>query len=317
MNKSSVKKLCLDLLSLLLVGAIFFFLGRELIKNWDFIKNYKLSFDPFLLAAACFVYALAFLPLSAGWFLILKYVKNPIPFIETVLYFLITQPAKYLPGKIWLAVARMKFCKKHDVPNSITLLTTGIEGFMEILAGSYISIMAIIQTNVLGKYSLLMLTLATAAGLLLLVPRVFYFFINVYLKIVKRDPVLKSQQVSFSRLLGLQAVFITGVGVMSAAQALFLMSLAQIDLKFFPLLVSIGAFTYTASILAVFTPSGLGVREGIWYVALKTMIAPPVALVFSFVSRLWIIVVEALLLFFAAPALWAKHKLHDKKTRNL
>lgn len=310
------KKILFDIFSVLLILAVFYFLGKELLRNWKQISSYSFQFNWSLLLFSSFLYALAFFIFAAGWYLILYYLKQPIRFIETILYFFITQPAKYVPGKIWIAVMRMKFCKPHGVPNSITLLTTGIEGVMEIFAGIYISIIAILQTEFLQKFSLWWTFLLTALGLTLLVPEIFYFFINLYLKIVKQETLPRDHRASFYQLLFLQITYLAGIFLLGLSQAFFLQSFVPIDIKYLPVLISIGGFSHVASILAVFTPSGLGVREGVWYLALKSIMANHIALIYSFVSRLWTIVIEALLLFMCLPILWLRknHKKTVQKT---
>jgi uncharacterized membrane protein YbhN (UPF0104 family) len=303
-----MKKILLNLLSLLLILAIFYFLGREFLQNWEQIRAFPFQFHLSTLALASLFYAATFIIFALGWWLLLGYLHHPIPLFETLLYFFITQPAKYIPGKIWIAITRMKFCKPHGVPNSITLLTTGIEAAMEILAGSYISLIAILQTDLFGKYSLWGTLAITGIGLILLIPNIFYFFINIYLKIAKREPIQRAERVSFPKLLLLQLNYFIGMLGLGWAQLLFLQSFAPVGREHFPLLMSIGAFSYVASILAIFTPSGLGVREGIWYLALKGITAPAIAIIYAFVSRLWTIIVEAILLFMALPLLWIRKR---------
>lgn len=308
----SRKKILFNVLSVILVVAIFFFLGREILNNWGKIKEFQFKFNLPVLLSASALYALAFIPLSAGWHLILKYVKTPLPFLETFLYFCITQPAKYIPGKIWIAVTRMKFCKTHNVPHSITLLSTGIESIVEIIASSYIALIAFFWTGALGKLSYWGIMLATISGLIILYPPIFYACINLYLKIVKREPLPKNQQVSFLKLLLLQMIFMLGMFMFSFSQVIFLQAFAPITPDQIPFLTGIAAFSYVASILAVFTPSGLGVRESIWYLALKYSMASHVALMFAFISRIWTIIIEAILLFISVPVLWMKHRMHNK-----
>lgn len=303
-----MRRLLINLLSLLLILAIFYFLGQEFLKNWEQIRTFPFQWNLPILALASLFYAAAFTIFAVGWWLLLRYLHHPIPLLETILYFFITQPAKYIPGKIWIAVTRMKFCKPHNVPNSMTLLTTGIEAAMEILAGSYISLIAILQTDLFGKYSTLGTIVITVIGLVLLVPEIFYFFINLYLRIVKRESIQKHERVSFLKLLLLQINYALGMFLLGLSQLFFLQAFAPVGREHFPILMSIGAFSYVASILAIFTPSGLGVREGVWYLALKGITAPHIAIIYAFVSRLWTIVIEAILLFIFLPILWIRKR---------
>lgn len=299
-----MKKNLINILSVVLMLAVFYFLGREFVRNWDLIRSYSFHFDITFLLLASALYVITFFFFSLGFHLILQYLHHPITFLEAVLIFCITQPAKYIPGKIWIAVTRMKFCKPRGVPNTITLLATGTETVLEVMAGAYVSLIAILNIPVLGRFSLLGTVSLTVLGLLLLIPDVFYFFINLFLKIVKRPTFKKDQHASFWKLLLLQLNYIVGLCALGFSQLFFLQSFAPVTADHFPFLVSIGALSYIAGIIALFSPSGLGIREGVWYFALKRMLSPHVALVYAFVSRLWTIVIEAILLFIALPILW-------------
>jgi hypothetical protein len=240
---TSVKKLLWNIFSVLLVLAVFYFLGREFFRNWTQIRSLPLQFHLSYLGLASAAYAATFVVLSVGWYLVLRYLHQPIVWIDAFLFFCMTQPAKYIPGKIWLPVARMKFCKPLGIPNSISLLSTGIEGVMEIFAGTYVSLIALFQTEFLRQFSLWGTVGISGLGLILLYPPVFYFFINTYLKIVKRDPLTKNQHASFLKLLLLQIIFIVGMLGFGVAQFLFLQSLAPVSLSHAPFLVGVGVFS--------------------------------------------------------------------------
>ena len=60
-----------------------------------------------------------------------------------------------------------------------------------------------------------------------------------------------------------------------------------------PLVVAAYAAAYAAGFLALLTPAGLGVREGVLVVALAPVLPAGPALVVALVSRLWMMLVEA------------------------
>ncbi|MEK7171731.1 MAG: lysylphosphatidylglycerol synthase domain-containing protein [Patescibacteria group bacterium] len=313
--KSAVKKIIINTLSVLLVIAIFYFLGKQFANDWDKIKAFSFDFNFSLLSLSVVLYAITFFFLALGLHFILKFFHKPIPFRENLLYFCITQPAKYIPGKIWIAVARMKFFKTHDVPNPVTLLATGTESVMEIFAGAYISLVAILQTDIFNSSSVWATIIISGLGLVFLSPPVFYFFINLYLRITKLPPIEKIQRVSFLKILLLQIIYIVAMGGFGVSHLVFLQSFVPVSAEYFPFLISVGSFSYVASIIALFAPSGLGVREGVWFLALKTIITSPVAIIYAFASRIWTIVIEAILLFIALPILWIIQRKNGIITR--
>lgn len=309
---SAAKKIAIQILSVVLVLTIFYFLGRQFAHDWDKIRTFAFDFNFSLLSLSIALYAITFFFLALGLHFILKFFHKPIPFRENLLYFCITQPAKYIPGKIWIAVARMKFFKTHDVPNPVTLLATGTESVMEIFAGAYISLVAILQTDIFNSSSVWATVIISGLGLVFLSPPVFYFFINLYLRIVKLPMIEKNQRVSFLKIVSLQIIYVIAMGGFGVSHLVFLQSFAPVSSEYFPFLISVGSFSYVASIIALFAPSGLGVREGVWFLALKTIVVSPIAIIYAFASRIWTIVIEAILLFIALPALWIKERGNNK-----
>ena len=180
-----LKKVGSWIVGAILIGAVFYFLGKELSTNWQKISEYDFQFHIPTLLAATGAFIATYIILAFGWFLLLMYFEYPIPLQRVIPYFFITQPAKYIPGKIWLPIARVKFCSKHGVPPPITFLTTFEEGSLETLAGVYVSVFALLQMPSLSKYSFWGIGAIIALGIILLIPRVFYFFINLTLSIAK------------------------------------------------------------------------------------------------------------------------------------
>lgn len=312
-----MKKILINIFSILLVLAIFYFLGKEFVRNWDHIKNFSFTFNISLVLLASGLYAVHFALFAIGWQLILRFLHHPISLLDALTYFCMCQPARYIPGKIWMPVARMKICKPHNVPPSITLLSAGVEAVFEIIAGMYVSIFAILQTNILGKFSIAGIVIATFVGLLLLYPPIFYSLINIYLKIVKQPSIQKDQRAPFSMLLLIQIIYLIALATLGISQLIFLQSFAPVGSEHFALLVSVGAFSYVASIVVLPAPGGLGVREGIWYFALKPITEGSVALIYAFVSRLWTIVIEAVLLFISLLLFFLRNSLRARQTNVL
>lgn len=313
MQRAALKKIALNIISIALVFAIFYFLGKQFTNDWEKIRSFPFNFNFLLLGLSVILYVVTFFILSLGLYIMMRYFHHPIPFYLNWLYFCITQPAKYIPGKIWIAMARMKFFKKHEVPNAVTFLATGIESVMEICAGAYISIIAILKSDILDGASWWGIIIVSVIGFIFLYPPIFYFFINLYLKIVKLPHIERSQRVSFLKIILLQTVYVAGMFMLGFAHLVFLQSFAPVSSEYFAFLISISAFSYVASMIALFAPSGLGVREGIWFLALKTIVTSPVAIIYAFTSRIWTIIIEAILLFIALPVLWITQRQAKKE----
>lgn len=299
MISDRVKKYIVQIISIALVAVVFFVLGKEVLAQWHLIKEYEFHLRWHLVLIATGVYSIAFFLFAVGWWLLMHNLRTPIGFVDSLIYFFITLPCKYVPGKIWTAVGRAKLCKKYSVSTSVCFVTTGLEGIMEVLAGIYISLFAVITSPYFSRDIKLATFAFVALGFLLLVPQIFYACINLVLRITKQPLIAKQDQVGFKKLIVVQIVYGAGMFLMGASQVIFLRAFTHFPMHYTLYLVGLGTFSYVASILAFFTPGGLGVREGVWYIALRGIVAEYVGLLFSLVSRLWTIIVESLLAFIA------------------
>ena len=85
------------------------------------------------------------------------------------------------------------------------------------------------------------------------------------------------------------AVYWAVTGLAFAALVASIYPLAVADV---PLVVAAYAAAYAAGFLALLTPAGLGVREGVLVVALAPVLPAGPALVVALLSRLWMMLVE-------------------------
>jgi uncharacterized membrane protein YbhN (UPF0104 family) len=85
------------------------------------------------------------------------------------------------------------------------------------------------------------------------------------------------------------AVYWAITGLAFAALVASMASLAAADI---PLVVAAYAAAYAAGFLALLTPAGLGIREGVLVVALAPVLPAGPALVVALVSRVWMMLVE-------------------------
>jgi hypothetical protein len=80
---------------------------------------------------------------------------------------------------------------------------------------------------------------------------------------------------------------VTGLAFAALMAALHPLAVADV-----PLVMAAFAAAYAAGFLALLTPAGLGVREGVLVVALAPVLPAGPALVVALVSRVWMMLVE-------------------------
>jgi uncharacterized membrane protein YbhN (UPF0104 family) len=73
---------------------------------------------------------------------------------------------------------------------------------------------------------------------------------------------------------------------------LFVDSVFPVSLQYILFLTGALAFSSTLGLIALFAPSGLGVREGALVYLLSSIIPIPIAIIISILTRLWMTLIE-------------------------
>ena len=138
-------------------------------------------------------------------------------------------------------------------------------------------------------------------GILVLVcyPRVLEKTLNLGLRILKKEKI--ELDISTKDVI----IYLLGYSVswllFGLAFLIFVKAMAQADFRMYPMLTGAFAFSLNIGFLAIFTPGGIGVREGVLVFLLSSFFPLPVSTLIALLSRLWITVGELLCFLIAVP----------------
>lgn len=262
--------------------------------EWDKIAG--LSIRPTmmilsLLAGVCYLFLSAFIwirmlfrlnpSVRASWDLLAVYAKSWM--------------GRYIPGKVVWIAGKIHFASQYGIPVS----QLGVTSFLE--AGVQMSTQLIISLAIIlldGHFGMLpdgirILTVFAIIGLAVaLAPPVFNLIASTALKIAKRSTVnnIKVTWTAIGEMTGLYSFGYLLLGI----TYYFSLKAFMPDLPF-----SLFAFTTagisiagTMGILALFAPSGLGVREGFIVLFLSLAIPVELAVVSAIVLRITALVMD-------------------------
>ena len=125
------------ILKWIFVLVIFVFLFRYLYLSWGEISSYDLELNwiPFL---ASYLFAFAYYILVAvGWSRILRSLKKlNISLLKAVKVRTFSDFGRFIPGKVWLILGRIHYCKKWGYSSGIVVLSTFMEIFLQLVAAT-------------------------------------------------------------------------------------------------------------------------------------------------------------------------------------
>ena len=277
-----------------IVVAIFIFLGKTVWENWALVKEASFTFRILPLFSATFLFALSYFIQIWAWYLITVKLNVAISYRETLIIWFFSQLGKYLPGKVWLLLSRFYLYESKGKSKNEIMISLYFETMTMVVAAGLLFLASLLfSRNLHSTYSgfvyggAILLFLVT---FFLLHPKVLLKIFNPLLVFLKRDPI--SISLSYSDVLWILGVCVLCWIVGGIGFSLFIHSVFTISSESFLFLTGALAISSTLGLLALFAPSGLGVREGVLVYLLSSIMPTSVAVILSVLTRLWMTLIE-------------------------
>ena len=277
------------------VAAVLAFLGWALRDVWSDAIPRLTDADPLTLAAALLVLATYYCLFVVGWQWILAAFGIRVPYRLALQAEMASMLAKYVPGGVWTPLARIMWLRRAGRVETTSLVLSSIllEAGLSAVAGILVFTggLAAVEAVDAPLVPLFAFGVVTAV---LLHPSVFTALARAFFR---RFGAPEPPRLPYRALIGLLAYYAFTWLVGGAALYLLLRSLdADPGLATIPYLGGAAAVGAIVAVLAVFAPSGLGVREASMYGLMVVLVPAGVALGATVLNRFAITLVEAALL---------------------
>jgi glycosyltransferase 2 family protein len=285
----------LELIGLaILLGA----LGWALRDVWAEAAPLVWSADVSDLALAVAIIAVYYLVFVLGWLRILRAYGIRIPYQVALQAEMLSMLAKYIPGGVWTPAARVVALRRFGVRETpVVLASILLEAGLSALAGIGVFLVGL---AIVGGVDAPLLPLAVFGIVVafLLYPPVFGPVARRLLRPFGAAEVTPLPARTAFELLGFYAL----TWPLGGAALFFLLRAVGGDpaVSSIPYLGGVSAVGAIVAVLAVFAPSGLGVREASMYGLLLAVASEAVALGATILNRLAITLVEVALLLVGA-----------------
>jgi uncharacterized membrane protein YbhN (UPF0104 family) len=291
----SMSKVLRMLVSLLIVGLAFFFLGRSLYKNWTQIRNYfsTLHFRWVILPLPFLLYALSFLIVAVGWKEVLAVLGERIRLGRASWIVIYSQFGKYLPGKVWAVLGRVYLARQDGIQERHSAVSMIIETIYLFMTSLVLFAFSLFFYRGLPTKAYLFLALVPLT-LVWIYPPWFNLIVNFLLKRIRQKPV--EFRPTVRQAAKLMLIYLVVWLVQSLGFYFLILSFHSIDARAAAILPGAYSLSWILGVVVLVAPGGLGVREGVFALLLGPVIPGALNVVASLLSRLWITVSELLLL---------------------
>lgn len=300
MPQSRALRLGLRVLQIAVILACFLYIGQLLARNVESLRahEFHLRWPPLL--ASLPLGLLYLLGRAYVWHRIVQRVIGPHPLRTNLLSWMASLAGKYLPGKVFLLLGRVYFYRRHGAATARVSLGFLLEACCSALATLAVFALAAAYQSDRSAITLLPGLAAVAVGLLVVThPAVLRGLLGLALRIARQPPM--DVDLRWSDVAAWSGLIALDWCVLGAGFYLMLGSVIDVPLSLYPFLTGSFALAGVVGVLALFAPSGIGVREGVLAFTLAQVLPEGVAAVAALLSRIWITLAEALC---AGAALW-------------
>ena len=283
------KKIILRILQAGILVLTLFFLSRTLVTHWSQLQQFEFKFTISLLL-------LSFIPLIAGlflvsftWRLIMRSFGQGISLQDAFRVWTKSEMLKYVPGMVWTFASRAMLAKKDKV---LTVASMGIETALKLAAALLLSFLLMFAffKNIFNMY---IVSALVAVGLLSLHPKFFNGMMGAGMKMFKRP--WTNVEMRYRDVL-LWLTLLVGSWVLIGIGFVLLVWSFQETPDGVSFLIGSFALSWSAGFAFFSVPQGIGVRESVMTLLLRTVMPEGVAVAISLVARIWWTVGDVLVL---------------------
>lgn len=261
------------------------------------LRQYHWNLSLALLATSYVALFTGFMLVVFVWKLLLRKLGMVISYRRAFEIWYTANLGRYLPGKIWGVVGMVYLCEKEGLPKSkvlasgvITQLFSITTAFM--LGSAYLGFARLPAfKSITVWFPLLLASLGV-----LMVPLVFPDFCSrclnrVWKRFAAQEIRITLQPADRVRFFGLHTLCWLVYGV---AFGFFVLAINRLPYIQLFSLVPTFALAYTLGFIAVFAPSGFGVREGVMALLLSSVFPLTIAFTIALAARIWFSLGEVL-----------------------
>jgi uncharacterized membrane protein YbhN (UPF0104 family) len=208
---------------------------------------------------------------------------------------------RYIPGTAPWILGKIYFASQHGLTKSKLAVGSLLEAAIQIVVlfvTSGVFLLLDPRLDVLTLQIKLLIALAIVLGIIVLLPPIFNRIINLALRILRRAPLLEEDRANSKTILVAGSQYLLGA-IVSGASLYFVTAGIDASVGFDDFLYVLAASNLAGavSMVAVFAPGGIGVRDTIQIALFNVIMPKAISFGVSVFTRIWSFAVD--LLFFA------------------
>lgn len=288
-----MKRTILRIAAWLVVGLVAILFARALLRDWDNVRDTVMTISWVSWTSILF-FVVAVVVSGVLWGRIVTRLSGQrVVLHDAVRIHAASWLLKYVPGQVGSLVNKVAWGSKHGYKKKLIATSVLYENVLMVFASLILSVpLLFVAASKLTDSTIVWALVAIVPMLVVCNQRVFYTLLNTVLKAAKRKPLLRdelltSRQIFTNTLYYMIPRVLNGIGFVVIASAMF-----TVTPDMYVPMASIFIFASIIGMLALFVPSGLGVREGIIVLLVSVYIPTEQALILALVARFFTTVAD-------------------------
>lgn len=284
--------------SVILLIIISYFLFHVFRKNWHQITSHDWTINWLYLSISVALLVVYFIYMAILWRYVLLSIGTRISKIHAIQFYFLTNLSAYVPGRVLTFVSIAHFGKQINIPVVHSITTAGLVQVYSVISGVALTFFYFVfpqkeDASFLTGTQLIILLPVFVVGLALLHPIFLNKFFHFLASKLKRQNFAVS--ISYRKILTHLCFYFSSWFLMGIAFYYLVKSLSP-NVTWVNLweLTIIFCASYTIGHISVFTPGGLGIREGTMAFLLGKFLPIYLSTVIAIFARLWTLSVSIL-----------------------
>ncbi len=324
-RRSSWLRRAARLLGLLLVAASLYYLGRTIAGGMAQAELDTVTLHPWPILLSLVTTIVCVAAGGWAWQLLLKGLGYPLPLHVCLGIQVSSNLVKYIPGYAWQLVGKGYLTHKEQVPTAVVAYAMTLELGSLLLTGALVGLAFMPTGTVLPLVGEVPFWLRIGLALLLLLVVALLPLLLRWVagwKIAKRVTRRLSRQLPQQLaprdpwpIWGALAVMSVAWVLLGIGLGFLIQGLHPFPWQQWPLSIYSLSFSFLVSLLALFVPGGIGVREGVMAYSLEAQLPGSVAVMVAVLSRLVSVGAEVVAFGLYWLWKWATHPHNRSMTR--
>lgn len=219
---------------------------------------------------------------------------------------------RYIPGTAPWILGKIYFAAQKGISKNKLAVSSLLEAALQIIVQMLFALSLLVFDSRLDIVSMdmkVVIAVAILCCVIVLIPAVFNWIVARAYKLIKRKSLPLEHYADTATVSKGFGLYTVG-SIISSLSLFFIAKTVYPELPYDQIffVMGVGTLAGAVSMLAVFAPSGIGVREGIQLALLSLIMPTEIALVVTVVTRLWSVVIDLLFFLFSKAALYIKGK---------